>query len=140
LATYGTLSPGRVNHHELAGLKGSWRQGTVRGRLAQAGWGAALGYSALVLDPHGPRAEVFLFESPDLPDHWARIDDFEGDGYRRVITQVETPDGAVDACIYVLAVAGLPTRAARGLTRHAGPAGNLDYFVSMMKLSRFHGF
>ncbi|HTT20488.1 MAG TPA: gamma-glutamylcyclotransferase [Candidatus Sulfotelmatobacter sp.] len=108
LATYGTLSPGRVNHHELAGLQGNWRQGTVRGRLAQAGWGAALGYPALVLDPQGPPVEVFLFESPDLSDHWARLDEFEGDGYRRVITHVETPDGAVDACIYVLAVEDRP--------------------------------
>ena len=53
LATYGTLAPGRVNHHELAGLKGVWQQGTVRGKLVAAGWGATLGYPALILDPQG---------------------------------------------------------------------------------------
>ena len=86
LATYGTLSPGRVNHHQLAGLKGSWRQGTVRGKLVDGGWGSSLGNPGLILDPQAPKVEVHLFESPDLPSHWSRLDEFEGDGYRRVIT------------------------------------------------------
>lgn len=103
LATYGTLSPGRVNHGQLGDLKGSWRRGTVRGNLIDGGWGSALGYPGLILDPHGPEVEVYLFESPDLPDHWTRLDEFEGDGYRRVVTKVETENGPVDACIYVLA-------------------------------------
>jgi gamma-glutamylcyclotransferase (GGCT)/AIG2-like uncharacterized protein YtfP len=103
LATYGTLAPGRVNHHQLAGLKGQWQQGTVRGRLADAGWAAALGYRGLVLDPLGPIVEVHLFESAELPDHSPRLDAFEGTGYRRVVTQVRTADGELDAWIYVLA-------------------------------------
>ena len=103
LATYGTLAPGRVNHHRLAGLKGQWQQGTVRGRLAGAGWAAALGYPGLVLDPLGPVVEVYLFESAELPDHWPRLDEFEGPGYRRVVTQVRTADGELDAWIYVIA-------------------------------------
>ena len=103
LATYGTLSPGRENHDELSRLKGSWRKGTVKGKLVDAGWGASLGYPGLVLDPNATPVEVFLFESPDLPDHWRRLDEFEGAGYRRVLTQVRTPDGDVDAYIYVVA-------------------------------------
>jgi gamma-glutamylcyclotransferase (GGCT)/AIG2-like uncharacterized protein YtfP len=103
LATYGTLAPGRVNHHQLAGLKGQWRQGTVRGRLADAGWAAALGYGGLVLDPLGPVVEVCLFESADLPDHLPRLDAFQGTGYRRVVTQVRTAEGELDAWIYVIA-------------------------------------
>jgi gamma-glutamylcyclotransferase (GGCT)/AIG2-like uncharacterized protein YtfP len=102
-ATYGTLAPGRVNHHQLAGLKGQWRQGAVRGRLVDAGWGAELGYPGLVLDPLGPLIEIYLFESADLPDHWSRLDKFEGTGYRRVVTQVRTADGELDAWIYVIA-------------------------------------
>jgi gamma-glutamylcyclotransferase (GGCT)/AIG2-like uncharacterized protein YtfP len=97
------LAPGRVNHHQLAGLQGQWRQGTVRGRLADAGWGVEHGYPALILDPLGPAVEVHLFESADLPDHWARLDAFEGSGYRRVVTRVRTADGERDAWIYVLA-------------------------------------
>jgi len=103
LATYGSLAPGRANHRELEDLKGSWRTGTVRGRLVDGGWGSALGYPGLVLDPLGPEVKVHLFESPDLPNHWPRLDEFEGDGYRRAITQVQTDHDKVDAWIYVLA-------------------------------------
>jgi gamma-glutamylcyclotransferase (GGCT)/AIG2-like uncharacterized protein YtfP len=104
LATYGTLSPGRANHHQLAGLTGWWRQGTVRGTLYESGWGASEGYPGLVLDPLGPVVEVELFESVDLRDHWPRLDAFEGAGYRRVVTQVRTADGAWDAWIYEVIV------------------------------------
>jgi gamma-glutamylcyclotransferase (GGCT)/AIG2-like uncharacterized protein YtfP len=100
LATYGTLAPGRVNHHQLSQLKGCWRRGTVRGTLRDAGWGSALGFPALVLDPNAPEVDVQVFESLDLPDHWTRLDEFEGPGYRRVITQVRTAEGEVSAWIY----------------------------------------
>ncbi|HEU0142124.1 MAG TPA: gamma-glutamylcyclotransferase [Bryobacteraceae bacterium] len=103
LATYGTLAPGRVNHHHLAGLSGRWQRGAVRGRLVDAGWGSALGFPALVLDPMGPLVDVYLFESSDLPDHWFRLDEFEGPGYTRVVTQVSTADGELGAWIYVVA-------------------------------------
>jgi len=102
LATYGTLAPGWANHHQLADLRGRWRHGTARGRLVEAGWGAALGYPGLVLDPSGQKVDVHLFESPDLPDHWSRLDTFEGAGYRRKITQISTTDGDLDAWIYVI--------------------------------------
>ena len=102
LATYGTLVPGRVNDGQLAALKGSWRQGTVRGRLVEAGWGAEHGCPGLILDPSGDAVEVHLFESPDLPAHWPRLDAFEGEGYRRVVTQVRTPEGDLAASIYVI--------------------------------------
>lgn len=103
LATYGTLAPGRTNHAQLKDLPGRWTEGTVRGRLVQSGWGAALGFPGLVLDQEGQNVEVFLFESPDLPDHWDRLDDFEGEGYRRVETHVNTDEGGVSAFIYVVA-------------------------------------
>ena len=102
LATYGTLAPGRVNNGQLAALTGHWRRGTVRGRLVGAGWGAELGFPGLILEPSGAAVEVHVFESPDLPDHWLRLDAFEGDGYRRVVTQVRTQDGDLDASIYVI--------------------------------------
>ena len=102
LASYGTLAPGRVNAHQLAGLKGDWRRGTVRGRLIEVGWGTELGYPGLILDPSGDVVDVHVFESPDLPDHWRRLDAFEGPGYRRVVTRVSTMDGEIDASIYVV--------------------------------------
>jgi gamma-glutamylcyclotransferase (GGCT)/AIG2-like uncharacterized protein YtfP len=103
LATYGTLGPGRPNHHQLSGLTGEWRRGSVRGDLHDQGWGAAQGFPGLVLNPAAEPVAVDLFLSDDLPAHWPRLDAFEGEGYLRVVTQVVTPDGVVDACIYVLA-------------------------------------
>ena len=102
LAVYGTLAPGRPNHHHLEALKGSWRQGSIRGRLVAEGWGADMGFPGLVLDPEGPSIEVQVLESDDLPLHWARLDAFEGPGYRRVVATVATPGGDFEACIYVL--------------------------------------
>jgi gamma-glutamylcyclotransferase (GGCT)/AIG2-like uncharacterized protein YtfP len=103
LATYGTLAPGRVNHHQLAGLSGEWTTGTIRGRLVETGWGAALGYPALVLDAEGEAIAVHLFTSADLPAHWARLDAFEGAEYRRGEVAVETAQGVVPAWIYLAA-------------------------------------
>jgi gamma-glutamylcyclotransferase (GGCT)/AIG2-like uncharacterized protein YtfP len=102
LATYGSLAPGRPNHHHVAGLRGRWFAGKVHGRLVEAGWGATLGYPALVLDPDGPGIDVQVLESADLPAHWSRLDDFEGRGYERVLTTVHTPTGDVEAYVYVL--------------------------------------
>jgi gamma-glutamylcyclotransferase (GGCT)/AIG2-like uncharacterized protein YtfP len=75
----------------------------VHGSLVEAGWGASLGYPGLVLDPHEAAVEVQVFESPALPDHWDRLDAFEGAGYRRVAVDVSTDEGVLPASIYVLA-------------------------------------
>jgi gamma-glutamylcyclotransferase (GGCT)/AIG2-like uncharacterized protein YtfP len=106
LVTYGSLAPGRPNHHHVAALRGRWFAGAVHGRLLEAGWGASLGYPAMVLDPAGPAIDVQVLESPDLPAHWSRLDDFEGPGYERVRTTVRTEGGDVEACLYVLALPG----------------------------------
>jgi len=103
LAVYGTLRPGRVNHHQISALAGSWQRGTVKGKLFSSGWGAALGFPGLILDPLGPAVDVDLFESMDLAEHWARLDEFEGSGYRRVVATVNTEEGERNAWIYVLA-------------------------------------
>ena len=102
LAIYGSLAPGRPNHHHVARLRGRWMLGEVHGRLIEAGWGASLGFPALVLDPDGSALGVQVLESDDLPAHWSRLDDFEGPGYERVLTTVHTRNGDVAAYIYVL--------------------------------------
>ena len=101
LATYGSLAPGRSNHHHVVGLRGRWFAGHVHGRLVEEGWGASLGYPALVLDPDGPAIDVVVLESDDLPDRWPYLDDFEGPGYERVLTTVHTTTGDVEASVYV---------------------------------------
>jgi gamma-glutamylcyclotransferase (GGCT)/AIG2-like uncharacterized protein YtfP len=102
LAVYGTLAPGRSNHHQLSGLSGRWIDGTVRGQLLQQGWGADVGYPGIVLDPEGPTVAVQLFESADLQHHWARLDEFEGSDYRRTVTEVSTAEGDLSVSIYVV--------------------------------------
>jgi gamma-glutamylcyclotransferase (GGCT)/AIG2-like uncharacterized protein YtfP len=104
LATYGTLAPGRPNEHQLAAMDGRWLAGQVYGTLVDAGWGAGMGYPALVLDRHGTAVDVHVFESADLPAHWSRLDEFEGPGYERVVTTVHTAGGDLEASIYVLRV------------------------------------
>jgi gamma-glutamylcyclotransferase (GGCT)/AIG2-like uncharacterized protein YtfP len=108
LATYGSLARGRPNHHQLDGLVGRWLHGYVFGRLVNAGWGADLGYPALILDPKGTAIPVDIFESLDLPENWSRLDDFEGPSYQRVVTTVRTSAGDIEASIYVLQEPGNP--------------------------------
>jgi len=82
-------------------MAGEWTTGTVYGRLVDRGWGAALGYPALIPDADGEAITVHLFESGELPDHWSRLDAFEGDAYRRMPIPVFTATGVVEAWIYL---------------------------------------
>lgn len=107
LAVYGSLAPGRPNHHHLSDLAGTWRSGVVWGRLINDGWGADLGFPGLMLAPDGAPLEVQMLESPELAAHWPRLDAFEGEGYTRVQVNVATDEGFVQAWIYTLAS---PTR------------------------------
>ncbi|MGV1034660.1 MAG: gamma-glutamylcyclotransferase family protein [Microbacteriaceae bacterium] len=99
-AAYGTLGPGKPNHHHVVNIPGVWSHGRVRGTLAEAGWGAALGFPGITLDTSDNWVEVDLLESDALDAHWARLDAFEGPGYRRVPCEVVTDDGVVTAQIY----------------------------------------
>ena len=103
LFVYGTLAPGRPNENVLAEVPGTWEPATVKGTLLQEGWGAAVGYPGIVLDELGGEVRGFIFSSEELAAHWARLDEFEGDGYERVVTSAELGDGTVvKAYIYAL--------------------------------------
>lgn len=103
LFVYGTLAPGRQNEHMLRGVAGVWRPALVRGRLFEHGWGAGLGFPGIVLDDAGPEVHGLVFSSQQLGEHWQRLDDFEGEGYARVLTTAYLDDGeAVSAHVYVL--------------------------------------
>ncbi|WP_415716676.1 gamma-glutamylcyclotransferase family protein [Roseibium sp.] len=102
LATYGTLAPGRPNHHQVADIKGVWSTGTIRGHLTKVGWGTALGFPGFVPDPDGDALEVHVLTSVELEHHWDRLDAFEGVEYRRETILVETTAGHVAAFIYVV--------------------------------------
>ena len=93
LFVYGTLAPGRPNEHVLAEVPGDWEPAQVRGTLLEHGWGAALGFPVIELNARGGVVEGFLFTSEALDEHLTRLDDFEGDGYERVVTDVLLPGG-----------------------------------------------
>lgn len=113
LFVYGTLAPGRPNEHVLADIPGSWQPATVTGTLLREGWGAAAGYPGIVLDEQGAKVEGLLFSSERLADHWARLDQFEGDDYERVLTRASLDDGTtVDAFIYILSGRSSPPSSA----------------------------
>lgn len=104
LAVYGSLAPGEVNHHHLVNLVGTWQSGTVRGRLVKKGWGDGLGFPALIPDPDGDLIDVQLLTCDLLPEHWGRLDAFEGREYQRIQLPVELSDGhRVMANIYIAA-------------------------------------
>jgi gamma-glutamylcyclotransferase (GGCT)/AIG2-like uncharacterized protein YtfP len=104
LFVYGTLAPGRPNHYVLADVPGEWEPASISGRLLNQGWGAEHGFPGLVLDENGPdQVDGVLFTSERLTEHWERLDEFEGDGYERVLTVVRLPGGRVaEAYVYVL--------------------------------------
>ncbi len=93
LVVYGTLAPGRPNAHVLADVPGEWSRGWVEGDLYEHGWGAVEGYPAMRPRAGGPRIDAYLFESAELPRHWAMLDAFEGDSYQRVEIVVFREDG-----------------------------------------------
>ncbi|AFU97294.1 gamma-glutamylcyclotransferase family protein [Simiduia agarivorans] len=104
LFTYGTLAPGRKNHHLLQALAGHWQTGTVKGQLIEAGWASADGYPAMRPDSQGIPIHGFLLHSLELPDLWASLDAFEGNDYQRIPIEVECENGdVVMAFIYALA-------------------------------------
>lgn len=103
LFVYGSLAPGRVNAHVMADIPGRWEPASVTGNLLQAGWGADVGYPGIVLDERGAQVSGLVFSSEHLAEHWARLDEFEGEGYRRVLTSATLADGSrVEAYIYSL--------------------------------------
>lgn len=103
LFVYGTLAPGRSNEHMLRDVAGTWESASVRGRLYPEGWGASLGFPAVVLDEAAPEVPGLLFSADALSEHWQRLDEFEGDGYDRVLTEVSlAAGGTATAYVYVL--------------------------------------
>ena len=107
LFVYGSLGPGCENARILEAIGGTWHRAAVRGVLQRAGWGSALGFPGLILDEKGEDVAGHLFESERLGDHWRRLDEFEGEEYRRVVCTARRSDGrVVKAFVYVLAAGG----------------------------------
>lgn len=104
LAVYGSLAPGKKNHHIMAGMKGTWRRAVLRGSLRNEGWGAGQGFPGFLWDGTDNAVPGQVFASTDLPEHWQRLDDFEGPEYRRILVPAKIDDGEIEVCnVYALA-------------------------------------
>lgn len=93
LIVYGSLAPGRDNHHIVGTLRGEWSGGWITGELVPSGWGSHLGFPAFQWRTDGRRIEAWLLSSADLPGAWDGLDAFEGPGYLRLLTPFEALDG-----------------------------------------------
>lgn len=88
LAAYGTLRPGESNHHLLADVAGTWLDGTVEGVRFIVN-----GYPAFKSQVGVGEVPVSVLTSTALPEHWPRLDDFEGPDYRRILIPVRLSNG-----------------------------------------------
>ncbi len=96
LIVYGSLAPGGRHDDEIADVAGEWHTGWVTGTLVERGWGASLGYPALVWNPDSERrVAAHLLVSRDLPQQWERLDAFEGKAYRRILAPFYDDNGLV---------------------------------------------
>lgn len=103
LFIYGSLQPGGPNERVLAGIEGEWERAVIKGKLVEDGWGADLGYPALVIDDQGDEIAGYVFTSERLSAAWTDLDEFEGEQYERVVATVTLEDGTrVRAHVYVL--------------------------------------
>jgi gamma-glutamylcyclotransferase (GGCT)/AIG2-like uncharacterized protein YtfP len=96
---YGTLAPNAPNHSVVEHIKGNWQQGIVRGNLEKKGWGADLGYYGFRHTGNEEQKEikVFVLFSDELIANWQMLDDFEGNGYRRILAKYELENGQTGA-------------------------------------------
>src|SRR3546814_4315347 len=100
LAIYGTLAPGKVNHHHIADLGGTWRDAAVRGSLGRVPCGIHEGLPAIVLGPAQPLHPLKLLASEALPASWDHLDAFEGEEMQRLLVPLEGEGGVAN--IYAL--------------------------------------
>lgn len=101
LFVYGTLAPGRENHHVLANISGKWESATLKGFLLDAGWGAAIGYPGIIPSDQGNEVNGWVLTSVELARYLAEIDAFEGGEYKRISAQVNVKGGNdVEAYVY----------------------------------------
>ncbi|MCI0445620.1 gamma-glutamylcyclotransferase [bacterium] len=86
LVVYGTLAPGRVNHHIVEHIAGIWKSDVyVEGEFVGSGWAVELGYPMIRWKPGGSRVASYLLTSEMLPSCWTDLDHFEGPEYCRIL-------------------------------------------------------
>ena len=97
LIIYGTLAPGKPNHHIVENIKGEWIKAIVRGKLENKGWGADLGYKAFrhTNIEEQVKIDAYILLSEELVANWHYLDEFEGNGYKRILAKYELENGEI---------------------------------------------
>lgn len=95
LATYGTLKPGEANASMLEDISGEWGEGIATGVIRQQN-----GFPAFRGLLTGDPVAVKILTSPQLPQHYEQLDQFEGNGYCRVLVPVQFESGPKICNIY----------------------------------------
>jgi len=71
--------------------------------LKEEGWGAEMGCPGIELNDNADEIKGFIFQSKNLSNHWNMLDDFEGEGYKRVLAKAKLKDESViETYIYTL--------------------------------------
>ena len=95
LFVYGTLQKGKQHERILKKINGRWKKGFVNGKLLNLNSGSDYGYPGLKLDKKGSKIYGMIFQSKELKKYIKKIDEFEGNNYRRVISKVFLKDGSI---------------------------------------------
>ena len=90
LFVYGSLQPGAENEKYLNHIKGSWKKGYALGNYVTD---ANIGYPAIKLNEKGDKILGQLFYSDALMKIIKSVDEYEGEEYQRVVTNVYLNDG-----------------------------------------------
>jgi gamma-glutamylcyclotransferase (GGCT)/AIG2-like uncharacterized protein YtfP len=95
IIVYGTLAPNKPNHSKIEHINGRWSKGIIKGKLVEEGWGAELGYFGFKhssIDEQ-ENIEAYILFSDELINNWTYLDEFEGNGYRRMLAKFELENG-----------------------------------------------
>lgn len=76
-------------------IAGEWCLGTVRGWRFEITWGPAEGFDGFIADGEGSVVPVELLVSDKLDKKWREVDEFHGEGYRRLPIEVTLESGEV---------------------------------------------
>lgn len=93
LFVYGTLGPGQSHEYLLKQVPGRWRQAKVRGNLYPVGVEPIIDYPVIELDLSADFVQGHVYCSRQLTRLWQQLDTYEGEDYRRVLTQVHLTSG-----------------------------------------------
>ncbi len=104
LFVYGTLGPGKPNEHVLKRIGGHWEKGSIHGKLFKEGWGSEMGFPGIRLGNKEEKIEGYVFYSDQLGKHWDELDQFEGEEYQRVKTEVVLEKGKENVEVFVYAL------------------------------------